>query len=50
MLISNYITTVMYTDSTGYIIDTVLDIGFILTDIYFLITNEGYKDWKNWAA
>lgn len=40
----------MYTDSTGYIIDTVLDIVFILMDIYFLATDEGYKDWKNWAA
>ena len=27
-----------------------LDIGFILMDIYFLTSNEGYKDWKNWAA
>jgi len=47
---SEYITPVMLTDSTGYIIDTALDIGFILMDIYFLATDEGYKDWKNWAA
>ncbi len=41
---------VMYTDSTGYIIDTIFDVAFILIDIYFLASNEGYKDWKNWVA
>ena len=43
-------TPVMYTDYSGYIIDTILDVGFILLDIYLLSTNDGYKDWKNWAA
>ena len=37
-------------DPTGHFWDTVLDILFIGWDIYNLITNEGYKDWKNWAA
>ncbi len=37
-------------DPTGHFWDTVLDILFIGGDIYNLITNEGYKDWKNWAA
>lgn len=37
-------------DPTGHFWDTVLDILFIGWDIYNLITNEGYKDWKNWAV
>ena len=37
-------------DPTGHFWDTVLDILFIGWDIHNLITNEGYKDWKNLAA
>ncbi len=39
-----------YIDPTGEAWDTVLDIIFIGWDIYNLATNEGWKDWKNWAA
>ena len=41
---------VAYIDPTGEAWDTVLDIIFIGWDIYNLATNEGWKDWKNWAA
>ena len=41
---------VMYFDPTGHFWDIVLDIFFIVWDIYDLCTDEGYKDWKNWAA
>ncbi len=37
-------------DPTGHAWDVVLDIGFICWDIYELVTNEGYKEWENWAA
>ncbi|MDE5547203.1 MAG: RHS repeat-associated core domain-containing protein [Anaeroplasmataceae bacterium] len=37
-------------DPTGHFWDTVFDILFIGWDIYNLVKNEGYKDWKNWVA
>ena len=37
-------------DPTGNAFDTVLDIAFICWDIYDLVTDEGYKEWENWAA
>ena len=40
----------MYDDPEGNFWDTVLDVFFIGWDIYNLIVNEGYKDWKNWVA
>ena len=40
----------MYADPSGHWIETVFDIGFIIWDIYNLCTNDGHKDWKNWAA
>ena len=39
-----------YVDPTGEFWETVLDILFIKWDIYNLATNEGWKDWENWAA
>lgn len=41
---------IMYIDKDGYFWDTVLDIGFIGWDIYDIIFDDGYKDWKNWLA
>ena len=41
---------VMYIDVTGHAIDVILDLIFIGWDIYNLIKDEGWKDWKNWAA
>ncbi len=40
----------MRSDPSGHFWDTVFDLVFIAWDIYNLCTNEGYKDWKNWAA
>ncbi|MDY4849359.1 MAG: RHS repeat-associated core domain-containing protein [Bacilli bacterium] len=37
-------------DPTGNFWDTLFDILFVGWDIYNLIVNEGYKDWKNWVA
>ena len=37
-------------DPSGHAWDVVLDIGFIAWDIYNLFTNDGHKDWKNWAS
>ncbi len=48
MVISNYITPVMFTDSTGYWIDTVLDIGFLIWSIVDVWNDP--TNWKNWAA
>ena len=40
---------IMFVDPTGHGIDFVLDILFIGYDIYKLATDEGYKEWENWA-
>jgi len=37
-------------DPDGEVLDIGIDIAFIGYDIYSLSTNEGYKDWINWAA
>ena len=37
-------------DPSGHAWDVILDIGFIIWDIYNLCANKGYKDWENWAA
>ena len=39
-----------YADPSGHCWDTVFDILFIGWDVINLITDEGYNDWKNWAA
>ena len=41
---------IMYVDLDGYFWDTVFDILFIGWDIYNLIVNGGYKDWKKLVA
>ena len=41
---------VMYVDPDGTWLDTVLDLFFILWDMYDLCTNDGYTKWENWAA
>jgi RHS repeat-associated protein len=41
---------VMFSDPSGYILDTILDVGFILLDIYILFSHHGYRDWRNWVA
>ena len=41
---------VNYVDPTGHAVDAVLDIVFIIWDIYDLISNEGYREWENWSA
>lgn len=48
MLISNYIAPVMFTDSTGYFWDTLLDIGFLVWSIIDVWNDP--TNWKNWAA
>ena len=40
----------MYVDPSGHFWDTVFDIVFLAWDIYDLCADDGYKDWKNWAA
>ena len=40
----------MYYDPSGHWVETLLDFFSLCFDIYCLSTNEGYKDWKNWAA
>ena len=37
-------------DPTGNAWDVVLDVGFIIWDIYNLFTNKGWKDEENWAT
>ncbi len=41
---------IMYADPSGHWIESVFDILSIGYDIYCLSTNDGHKDWKNWAA
>ena len=41
---------VMFTDTSGNAADFLLDLFFICWDIYNLLTNEGWKNWENWAA
>ncbi len=41
---------VMYSDPSGLVWDTVLDLFFIFWDIYELCANDGYKKWENWLA
>ena len=45
-----YNNPIMYADPSGHWIESVFDILSIGYDIYCLSTNDGYKDWKNWAA
>lgn len=37
-------------DPTGHFWDTFFDVISLIYDIYCLVTNDGHKDWKNWAA
>ena len=38
-------------DPTGHIpLDIIFDVLFIFWDIHNLCTNDGHKDWENWAA
>ena len=41
---------IMYYDHSGHLIESLFDILSIGYDIYCLFTNDGHKDWKNWAA
>ena len=41
---------IMYYDPSGHWIESVFDILSICYDIYCLSTNDGHKDWKNWAV
>ena len=49
MLISNYITPVMFTDSTGYFWDTVLDVVSIVWSLYDFIKDPSWKNF-GWIA
>ena len=40
----------MYHDPTGHVLDVIFDTGFIIWDIYDLLSDEGYKEWENWVA
>ena len=41
---------IMYYDPSGHWFESIFDILSIGYDIYCLSTNDGHKDWKNWAA
>lgn len=48
MVMSDYITPVMYVDPSGLFWETIFDIGFLIWSIADVIDDP--KDWKNWAA
>ena len=41
---------IIYSDNSGHAVDLILDLLFIGWDIKNLVTNKGWKSWKNWTA